>query len=637
MRAREGFEQLALGALRRVAATHGLAPDPLATRAELVSLLDARFQDAATLRESLDALEPGARAALEAAPRGGGEIRGFLLARLLGTTEPAVLLDRGFLFRTFSPLGAHRGEVFAAPEEVLALLPGRDAAGTDTTLPPSVEPPEPTDRRASDPAFSLFALASALRGEGGSEHEDEGRGPRSARFRGQVTGWSEEPGGYEWQRRWTFLRRVATEAGLLIPSGPDAEAVRPSLMEALGNRARLVERLWRAYLRARDWSDLTHAGVPHADALSEAVDQPSLRGTLAAALSRLEPTRWYRLDDLCVWLERSNPTFLRELLDARAASLIDPSTGDLLLGEGSWLRVEAPLLRGVLLGPLYWLGVVASRPAGDVVAVTPVGSALLRDGPPPAARPLQRCQWDGFRLIAPARCDLGTLLEVEPYLHLIARGHPSEYRLDQPSIAGALARGGSVSTARQLLRKLSEELPPDVAAALDRWEARQGSVRLRPAVLMEVGSSAEAEALRSLDSVGPHIRREVGTGVFEIAGAQAPNVAEALRRAGYLPSVDPALQLMAGQRGYSGLVDKQVLEFLLVSLLAFQSAQPEHLAQLEGALALLERLEALFPAGQVREARQAAQLLAGSLEARPPPKIKQKSGARRRSAPRRIR
>jgi hypothetical protein len=56
-----------------------------------------------------------------------------------------------------------------------------------------------------------------------------------------------------------------------------------------------------------------------------------------------------------------------------------------------------------------------------------------------------------------------------------------------------------------------------------------------------------------------------------------------------------------------------VLEFLLVSLLAFSHARPERLAELEGAAPLLERLERQFAPERLGELRQAAQRLAGDL------------------------
>jgi hypothetical protein len=101
-----------------------------------------------------------------------------------------------------------------------------------------------------------------------------------------------------------------------------------------------------------------------------------------------------------------------------------------------------------------------------------------------------------------------------------------------------------------------------------------------------------------------------------------------------LPQVDAALRLSADpRRAYAGLVDEQVLEFLLVSLLAFQRAQPEQLASLEGSMVLLERLERQFPPQRLVELRAAAARLAGNLNSAPPaPRPKPK---RARSRPNR--
>jgi hypothetical protein len=102
--------------------------------------------------------------------------------------------------------------------------------------------------------------------------------------------------------------------------------------------------------------------------------------------------------------------------------------------------------------------------------------------------------------------------------------------------------------------------------------------------------------------------------VAEVSAADALELAAALRASGHLPRVDAALRLAAEpRRAYAGLVDEQVLEFLLVSLLAFQTARPERLGELEGALGLLERLERQFPPERLRELRAAASRLAGEL------------------------
>ena len=107
--------------------------------------------------------------------------------------------------------------------------------------------------------------------------------------------------------------------------------------------------------------------------------------------------------------------------------------------------------------------------------------------------------------------------------------------------------------------------------------------------------------------------------VAEVPAGDVLELAAKLREAGHLPRVDAALRLAAEpRRAYAGLVDEQVLEFLLVSLLAFQRARPEQLAQLEGSLTLLERLERQFPRERLGELRAAAARLAGELDSSSP-------------------
>ena len=72
-----------------------------------------------------------------------------------------------------------------------------------------------------------------------------------------------------------------------------------------------------------------------------------------------------------------------------------------------------------------------------------------------------------------------------------------------------------------------------------------------------------------------------------------------------------------------------MLEFLLVSLLAFSEARPERLAELEGALGLLERLERQFAPPRLDELHADARRLAGDLLATPPSAGPPRAGAAR--------
>src|SRR5579859_471428 len=195
-----------------MASAHGLPFDDGTTRAELIERIAERLLDPIYLQEQLDGLLTDERAALAAARASGGEQRGFLLDREHPGAAEA-LVDRGLLFRLFAAAGPRRGELFTVPDEVLTLLPEPPAVEPPPTGEP---PPAAVDRRASDPAFSLFCIASALRRPADSlEHE--------------VRPWSEEPGGWQWDARWIFLRHLAQAAGLLVHQADGALVPGPTL------------------------------------------------------------------------------------------------------------------------------------------------------------------------------------------------------------------------------------------------------------------------------------------------------------------------------------------------------------------------------------------------------------------------
>jgi hypothetical protein len=174
---------------------------------------------------------------------------------------------------------------------------------------------------------------------------------------------------------------------------------------------------------------------------------------------------------------------------------------------------------------------------------------------------------------------------------------------------------------RGLLERLVRgPLPAAVEALLRTWSQRFGAVVVRPAVILETRAATDLDALQDDLALRPFLRRRLGPTTAEVAAAAVLSLVEALRDAGHLPRVDAALRLAADARqAYTGLVDEQVLEFLLVSLLAFNAARPEQLAELEGATSLLERLQHQFPRARLTELRAAAGRLAGDLRAAPPP------------------
>jgi hypothetical protein len=582
VRVHDALADLATGALRRIASRHGLPADDASTRAELIERLEERLTDPVYLHELIDSLPEDQQAALSAARASGGEVRGFLLDRdRPGAADE--LLDLGLLFRTFAAAGPRRGEVFALPDELLDLLPAPPGAA-----PPPTSDQVPSERRSSEPAFSLFALASTL------------QRPTSD-LQVEVGGWSEEPGGWEWSLRWSFFRQLGLASGLLVAHGTSV-TVGSQLPRLLNDPQALADRLWRTYQQHHSWSEVAQLELA-AESPAEVADATLLRAAVIEAVERLPEGAWIDLAAFSNWLKESSPNLVREQLDAR---------GRLLLESMSWEQLELPLLRVFILGPLYWLGVVAASVDGHRFARRPV----LRSH---AGEP---CAWAGSsELIAPVRAELGTLLEAERYLVLEERGRPSRYRLLQRHVAGALGTGGSIDECRRLLRRLTGAALPDVVEErLAEWHERFGALLVRPSVILEARTESDLDAALDEAAVRPFVRGRLGPLAAEVAAADVLELANALRESGHLPRVDAALRLTSEPRHtYPGLIDERVLEFLLVSLLAFQRTRPERLSELEGALSLIERLERQFAPERLHDLRLAADRLAGELRAAPPP------------------
>src|SRR5579864_195439 len=340
MRLAEALEQSPTATLRRVASAHGLAHHDGTTRDELISVLTSRLGDRVYLQERLNGLSDDERAVLASAHASAGELRGLLVdADHPGIAED--LAEQGWLFRVFASAGPLRGEVFVIPDDLLALLPQADEPTLRANPQPAAEP------RWTDPAFSLFALTSALTRHGGHLEQE-------------LRPWSQEPGGWTWNTRWDFLRHAAVTSGLLVQRAEGVVVPGPMLARLLDDRPGLSERLWRGYLRDRAWAELEHAElpkVPEADT-HDVVDALGLRAAVKDAVDQLPSGGWLHWTAFSDWLKRTRPTFVREQLTPRGLALVQ---------NVDWADLEAPLLRYFLLGPLYWLGVIGTSRDGQLI------------------------------------------------------------------------------------------------------------------------------------------------------------------------------------------------------------------------------------------------------------------------------
>jgi hypothetical protein len=374
-------------------------------------------------------------------------------------------------------------------------------------------------------------------------------------------------------------------------------------------------RLWDAYVVAEGWNDLERAGAGAARFVGRTVSPVTARSEIVSILKSVPSTAWVLCAEVESLVRRQAADFLREGFDASPSRLVDLQSGEVLAGAASWDKVEAPVVRYLLSGPFFWLGVVEwgrSDEGWDRVRITESGRSWLQqvvDALLAPAEPLTL--HEDRRVIATDRADLALLWRLESYLVLERRGPPSIYRMTRSSVARGLEAGGSLVELRKLLeRAAAGPLPLSFSLALERWSARAGRFRLHPAVVLSAASERELSQILERPELAPLVKERLGPQAVSLVPARAAEAAEVLERMGQLPEVDAALRLMAGRRAYPALVDQHTLEALIFSLRLLKTIDPELTREFSQAERLLVRLEqALGPiatAGLRRKARTAA-------------------------------
>jgi hypothetical protein len=618
---RDCLDQCSLGLLRQIATTHQVPLPESPARAEVLRVLAERLLQPGYLAQRVANLAEVERAALALVVAEGGQVRSLALERELRHRQGsdlaaaellAGLLQSGVLFRAFQATGADRGEVYVAPSELNQLVPPPPPS-TRPTLPP-VEPPAET-RRCS-PSFNLFAMASFVR----TWRQTAAAGRPGAATGGQLDALSAETAeltvelpGRTPRERWTLLGHLGLRLGLFAR---EEGGLQPTerVPEWLGQGEAGERQLWLSYLNSEQWNDLERAGSGDARFVGRTADSGVSRAQFVELIRVLPVDQWVPASDVETLVRELAPDFLREGFEVSSSRLVDLESGDELVGTASWERVEGPLVKYLLGGPLFWLGVVEwglANQGWDRLRVTSAGRAWLEGSDEalwPALDPIELTE--ERQIIAPERCDLALLWDLEPYLELQRRGPPSVYELKRASFARGLEAGGTLDELRKLLERAALGLlPPAFDQALDRWAGRAGRFRLRPIVVLTSEDEAEMTAfLEKLQDTGL-VRERLGPKATSITPARAGDVADALGRQGQLPELDAALRLMAGRRAYPALVDQQTLEALLFCIRLVKAIKPALAAEIPHADRLTQRLEqALGPIVAPRLARRARAL-----------------------------
>ena len=278
-------------------------------------------------------------------------------------------------------------------------------------------------------------------------------------------------------------------------------------------------------------------------------DPKAARNFILDIIGEIPEGKWWHLDSFVKAIYERKPDFQRPAGDFDSWLIWDAETGDSLAGFKHWEAVDGALIRFMITGPMYWLGLIdlasssgddpvrafrISDWAGDLLLGKPIANAPLEDQPIKAFS-------DGT-ITADALTPRIARYQVSRFCLWISEGKGTyTYKLTPKSLQNAAAQGLKPSHLETLLKKYGEAPPPSLIKALHQWDKEGGQVKIRPAVILQVSDPKILGALRE-SSAGRFISDHLGPAAAVIEPGAAEKVAAALVRLGYLSDVDISVE-----------------------------------------------------------------------------------------------
>ncbi len=538
-----------LSYLRIVAGFWDIPIENLDSRGALQRLSEA-IEDTSLVQEVVDSLPSEARAALDDLINHGGRlswpvfVRNYGAVREMGagrrdrerpyrnTTAPAEMLwYRALVARAFFDTPNGPQEFAYIPENLLEHLP----EPVHQAVPPLGRAASPAERGksalAKDDILDHCCTYLAARRLDLPESELISQGIGSVFQEAPLTPQA--------------LRVLMAAAGLLDSQGnPAPEPVRDFLEMPRTNALVTLARGWLHSPLVNELRMLP-GKVFEGDWQNDALQA---RQAILDFISTVPRDTWWSLSAFVADVRDRHPDFQRPAGDYDSWYIREETSGEFLRGFSHWDAIDGALIRYVICGPMYWLGLV------DLA--TPLPKEGVSDLSLPVSA-FRLSQW--FDVILGGELPQGlpeenqlvligsdARLRVPPLVPRAVRYQLARfgiwempkngayvYRITTNSLARARQQGLQMVHLTSLLRRYSQAVPPNLAKALERWNEHGTQARIQNVVVLRLSSPDLLQALRS-SRAARFLGEPLGPAAVIIKPGAWKKVMEALAELGYL-------------------------------------------------------------------------------------------------------
>ena len=559
-----------IGHLRIVAALWGVEIKSAETDAALKELV-ALLLDPELVREVVDALPAGAGAALETLAEAEGKLPWVVFARRFGEIRDAgpgrrdreqiylspisaaeTLFYRAFLGRAFFDTPNGLQEFAYIPEDLIPLVRPKKQVEekieeaveesieeeVETAVEAKAEPAVPGPKPVSKAAPSVIKISAEPLGRPATPIEraeillstDHILDDSCSLLAALRLGWEALPHPQNLFVPEEILRQFMAAAKLTVDSVPQLEPIRSFLAIPRREALSLLVRTWT---ESETFNELRQ--LPGLVCEGEWTNQPlATRKFLLDLLSAIPPGQWWSLNAFVRLIKEKCADFQRPAGDYDSWFIKRASDGVYLRGFTSWDEVDGALVRYLIAGPLYWLGMVDLALPGKGMA--PSAFRLTNH-----EFRIPNTETDPLHVTSQGRVDVPRLLP-RAARYQIARFCAWEdekedeyrYRITPSALMAAKEQGLKVGQLLALLRKYAAApVPPTVVQAIQRWESKGTEARIETHTVLRVSSPDLLEELRK-SRAGRFLDESLGPAAVVVKPGAGARVLAALAELGLL-------------------------------------------------------------------------------------------------------
>ncbi len=557
-----------IGHLRIVAGLWGVELQATETDVALEELA-AALLDPELVREVVEALPAEARAALDALAEAEGRMPWVVFARRFGEIRevgPArrdrdeiylspisaaeTLFYRAFVARAFFDTTSGAQEFAYIPEDLMPLV--RPPKPAEEPVPEPVE--EKVEAPAAEPAPAGKSGAGAAPTPTVVKTAEEPLGrPATPIEKTEILlssdrilddactllaalrlGWGSVPQPEKLSIPEGLLREFLQAAGLVTDSTPQLDPVRNFLATP---RRQALSLLVRSWTESDTFNELRQ--LPGLVLEGEWINHPfATRKFVLDLLAVIPPGQWWSMNAFVRLIKEKYADFQRPAGDYDSWFIKRASDGVYLRGFTAWEEVDGALIRYLISGPLFWLGMVdlAFPEKGMAPSAFRLANQEYR---------IPKTESEQLHVNSQGRVDVPRLL-ARAARYQIARFCEWEdqkedeyrYRITPAALTSAKEQGLKVGQLLALLRKhAAAPVPPPVVRAIQRWEDKGTEARLETHTILRVSSPEVLEELRK-SRAGRFLDESLGPAAAVVKPGAGPRVMAALAELGLLAEIE---------------------------------------------------------------------------------------------------